>query len=147
MDLKYSKPSNVPYIEFDNVNKFIFSTMNEHPVKGFKYLCFSGILGTVISIGKKKKKQKKITITDRINFTTDLDLSGIPTNAKSLLTPITINYIKNSLKKVRNNDYVSREGLKKLGVLLNRTNGIEQDEWDDDPDITWDGTWDDDLKF
>ena len=146
MELKYSTPKGVPYIEFDDVNKFIFPTLIEHPVKGFNAICFSGMVGTTISLSKKsvkKANRKTMTITDRINFTTDIDLSAIPKDANSILTPITISFLKSCFDNVRDGEYISRKALIELGKMLEKTNGYDEDEWEEDPDIEWDGTWDD----
>ena len=147
MELKFSEPKGVPYIEFDEVNKLIFATALEHKTKGFNYVCFSGIVGTKIMLGKRgakrKTKQKSITIEDRINFATDVYLSSIPKEAMTILTPITLNFLKKCFDDYRVGDYIPRSSLQDLADCLDATNGIDEDTWEEDPHITWDGTWDD----
>jgi hypothetical protein len=147
MELKFSSPKNVPYIEFDEVNKLIFASALEHKTKGFNYVCFSGIVGTKISLSKRntksKKKPKTLEIRDRINFISDVHLSSIPKEAMSVLTPVTLNFLRKCFNDYSEGDYIARDKLQSIADCLERTNGIDEDTWDEDPDITWDGTWDD----
>ena len=136
MILRYSRPKNVPYIEFDDGNKLIFSTLTEHPAKGFNWLSFSGKIMSEHKIGKGKRK-KVISSAESTNFITDLKFKKIPKKVKdTTLTPIVLKFLKRAFYELTEDDYFPRKNLKKLHEMIDdKFNHIDRDEVDDDPDL------------
>ena len=52
MILKYSEGSNSPFIQIDENNKLIFSTLTEDKRKGFRWFAFNGITRQKVKYGK-----------------------------------------------------------------------------------------------
>jgi hypothetical protein len=136
MILRYSTPKNIPYIEFDDGSKLIFSTPTEHPTKGFKWFGFSGQILSEHKIGKGKRK-KVMTSATSTNFITNIKFMWIPKKVKdSTLTPITLNFLKRSFHQIGDGEYFPREGLAKLEKLIDDNfNHVDRDLIDDDPDL------------
>jgi len=142
MILKYSTPNSVPYIEFDDQNKLIFSTLTEHPIKGFKWLAYSGKIVSEHRIGKGKRK-KILVSEESTNFITDLKLTKIPKKVKdTTLTPKTLKFLKKVFKELtmENDNYFPKKNLTKLQEMIdNEFNYVYVDDitdtMDDDPDL------------
>lgn len=73
MILKRSK-TGIPYIEFDNENRFAFGQKDP---KGYKSLVFSGKLDYYGSIRNGNGRSNVIRVKDRISFFTDFNFSDI----------------------------------------------------------------------
>ena len=142
MKLKYSI-SNKPYIEFDNEAKLIFSSMTKDKNKGYKYLVFSHIETNAICLsGAKVKRKRYANISEKISFVTNMKFKKIPNNARKVLTPITLNYLKKTFEGLTLGDYFPEKNLKELDKILNFVD--DTDEIDDDP--TANESFDDDAK-
>ena len=140
MILKYSDPKNVPYIEFEDGSKFIFSTLLEDRLKGFNYLSFSGKNTTSVCVsGKNARNKRYYDTSENINFVTDMSLSSIDKRVKGKngpLTPITLGLLKKLFDRLVSDDgYMSRKSINKLEKIFNELNNIKEDTWDDDPDV------------
>jgi len=135
MKLCYSI-TGVPYIEFENGNKLIFSTITEDKQKGFKWLVYSGNYTKTICLsgGKKNNKEPKIANTNHaIYFITDMKLSGIPKEAKKCLPNSTVTSLKRLLNEFIKEGYFHRNNLLKLEKLLSSDIFVEEDYLDEDP--------------
>lgn len=140
MYLKYSKKQ-TPFIEFDNGAMLIFSslTRNEH---GYKYLVFSHTETNAICLsGAKVKKKKYATISEKVSFVTNMKFTKIPNNAKKVLTPITLNYLKKTFEGLILDEYFPEKNLKELDKILSFVDNT--DEINDD--LTANESFDDDV--
>ena len=136
MILKYSTPKGVPYIEFDDGSRLIFSTPTEHSTKGFKWFGFSGKIVSEHSIGKGKRK-KIFTSAESTNFITNIKFTEIPKKVKdTTLSPIILKFLKRSFHELGDGEYFPRESLTKLEVLIDDNfNHVDRDLINDDPDL------------
>ena len=141
MILKHSKPNGVPYLEFEDGSKLVFSTLTEHKTKGFNWLAFSGkVISEFKMAGKgKKKKAKYFSTKENINFMTNMRFTEIPANVKKMggpLSPVTLAFLKKAFKKLAPDGYFPRENLVVLESMIDDSfNHIDLDELDDDPDL------------
>jgi hypothetical protein len=138
MQLKYSDPRNVPFIEFEDGSKLIFSTLLEHRIKGFHYMSFSGRNTTSVCVsGKGARKKKYYDTSEDVSFVTDMSLTSIDKRVrgkKGPLTPITLGLLRKLFKRLVSEDgYMSRKSLNKLEKIFNELNNVKEDTWDDDP--------------
>ncbi len=137
MILRYSQPKNVPYIEFDDGNMLIFSTLTEHPEKGFNWMAFSGKIVSEHKLGKGKRK-KIISSAESTNFITSTKFEEIPKKVKeTTLTPIVLKFLKRTFYELSDGDgYFPRKNLKKLYDMIDdKFNHIDRDVINDDPDL------------
>lgn len=143
MYLKYTK-TNTPFIEFDNGAKLIFSSITKNVDKGYKYLIFSHTETNAICLSASKVKKKRYAnVIEKIGFSTTMKFTKIPNNAKKILTPITLNYLKKTFNDLTIDGYFPEKNLEKLDDILNYVD--DTDEIDDDP--TANESFDDDIKF
>lgn len=136
MKLNYSLKG-TPYIEFDDENRLIFSSINKN-YNGYKYLVFSGktTVTVEVSSGRGKKGKKKANIVDDVSFTSTMLLDKIPRDAKGnkYLSKINIGIIKNMIGK-----YITKDNIfpdSKIKLLEDDINSIgicDEDYLDEDP--------------
>lgn len=150
MKLKYSDPKRVPYIEFEDGSNLGFPLFMEDRLKGFKWMVFSGRTTESLCVsGKTVKNKKYVDIVEDIRFTTDLTLPNavIDKRVKSLkgpLSPATLSFLRKTFEKLAPEGYLSRQSLSLLKDELERIDGKEEDNWNDDPTITDDEDDDED---
>ena len=137
MRLKYSSPKNVPYIEFDDGNKLIFTTILEHKDKGFHSMTFSGkSVSSICVSGKRAKVRRYIDTSEIITFATDMKFSNLDKRIKGkneTLSPITLGFLKKVFNKLAPEGWMSRDSLWKLEKVFDKLNNVEEDMVDDDP--------------
>jgi len=142
MYLKYSK-TNTPFIEFDNGAKLIFSTITKDKEKGYKFLVFSHTETSAVCVSSSRAKKKRYaSVVENISFPTTMKFKKIPNDAKKVLTPITLSYLKKTFGKLTVDDYFPEKNLDKLDEVLSFVD--KTDEIDDDP--TANESFDDDIK-
>lgn len=117
MELKFSKIKNIPYLEFEN-GKIIFSDSTKISGK-YKYLVWN-ITFKFNKDLKKGSKRIKISNTIDENFITDIDMSGIPKEAKKhpLLSKVNIREMKKIFKRNSENGLISNEQVVRIGKEL-----------------------------
>jgi hypothetical protein len=136
MELKYSI-TGVPYINFDNENKLIFSKSTKGPL-GYKYLVFSGKTTTTVELsgGRGVKGKKKVSVDQNTNFNTDMLLSKIPTSCKGNkhLSKINMGILRSMIGKYLINDmYFPENCFPLLEKDLIKCDIDETDMLNDDP--------------
>ena len=144
MRLLYSEKKKIPVIVLDDFNnRMIFSINTEHPEKGFKYLCVNGrTTTTVVTSGAKAKRKRTVKAIEDVAFTVDMNIKrsngSLPKNAKDIgLTPVMVGYLRKTLSLLIDDEgYFPRENLQTLEKILEKVNGCDTDEWDDDPTAT-----------
>jgi len=78
MYLKYSK-TKMPFIEFDNGAKLMFSTLTKDIDKGYKWLVFSHTETNNVCLSAAKVKNKRYAkVAERIGFVTNMNFKKIP---------------------------------------------------------------------
>lgn len=119
MELKFSK-NNIPYIEFDEENFLIFSTLLEKQ-QGFNYLSYSGMVETSARV-KKAGKIQTIYNIERMGFSTDLNLSKIPREISkhTHLKPDMCKYLRKIFKRHIVNEFIPRSNLDALDKDLEK---------------------------
>ena len=104
MNLVFSE-SGIPFIDFGNENRLIFSNTTKHPDKGYKYMVFAGSdISNVTVSGSRAKKKKVFKEHIPISFTIDMDFKrdgkkGIPIKAKRIFSKITISWLKKKFSR------------------------------------------------
>lgn len=137
MKLCYTK-NNMPYISFENGNKLIFSGTLEREKLGFKYLVFSGLTSSSVTISAAKAKKKSVKeVIQKVNFTTGTDFKGIPKIATKAGFSKTIrSFLSKTFKSlVDEKGYFPRENLETLEEIFKKANGSEEDTWNNDPTV------------
>jgi len=136
MRLKYSTPKNVPYIEFDDGNKLIFTTILEDKDKGFHSMTFSGkSISSICVSGKRAKVRRYIDTSEVITFATDMKFNNLDKRIKGkneTLSPVTLGFLKKVFNKLAPGGWMSREALWKLEKVFDKMNNVEEDMVDED---------------
>jgi len=136
MKLLYSTPKNVPYIELDENNKLIFTSLSNNEKDGYNWLVFSGRNTTSICVsGKGAKNKKYFDISENTNFVTDMALRDIDKSVsgkKGPLSPITLGILRKMFIELAPNGIMEKESLWKLEKMLDVMNGREEDNWNED---------------
>jgi len=137
MQLKYSIPNKVPFIEFEDGSRLVFSTLLENKEKGFNYMTFSGrSMSSVCISGKGARKKKFYDTSEVISFATDMNLNNLDKRIKTKagpLSPITLGILKKLFGELAPRGWMSRKSLVKLDKVLTMLNNDEEDKCDDDP--------------
>ena len=144
MKLFYSK-NKVPYIQFENGAKLIFSTSTEDE-RGFKYLAFNArdLRSTVVSAAKAKRKKVFKTSSHvgailNTNFKCP-DKNSVPKDLRTVgFTKIVESYLRKTFRLLIDEDgYFPRENMPTLQGILENAYGNKEDMMDDDPTATED---------
>ena len=136
MELKYSV-TNIPFIEFDDENKLIFSSCTKN-IKGYKYLVFSGKTTTTVEVsgGKGVKGKKRVRVDQDTNFNTNMLLEKIPTDCKGNrhLSKMNVGIIRTMIGKyLIEETYFPEKCIPMLEKELTRFDVSETDSLEDDP--------------
>lgn len=130
-----------PYIELEGGDKLIFSKATADPVKGFKYLCYSGKSTSTVCISGSRAKNKKYSkIVENVNFSVRLSDFKRPTSnpkgfPKGIMPKITLGYFKKEISKLLDKDgYLPFDMVPVLNDTLSQMD--RNDMVDDDPEAT-----------
>lgn len=126
IQLKYSVPNGIPYLEFDKNNSLIFSktTMKDG---GFKYFVFHGKEVAPVKI-KKGKKSQTIEMSTNFDFVLDLSFTKIPKELKGRgkpFSPINLGFLKKLFEKHREGERIPLSKLPEMQVDIDEFNKEE----------------------
>lgn len=124
IQLKYSVPKGVPYLEFDPRNILIFSRTTMKDSK-YRFFTFSGKENKEVKIKKGKKKTETVDLSTGFNFVLDLDFTKIPKELKTRgkpFSPINLGFVKKLLNKHAVDGGIPHEALSKIAEELEEFN-------------------------
>ena len=138
MILKYSEGSNSPFIQIDENNKLIFSTLTEDKRKGFRWFAFNGITRQKVKYGKTGRFTM---VTNHESCMPTVLLEKLPKRVKAKdgpLSPIVLKKLKSIMRDLCVDGWFPRENLENLGRALSGDEQIfeAEDFVDDDPTAT-----------
>lgn len=122
MKILYSEPNKVPYIEFEDGSKLIFSTLTEDKEKGFHDLSFNGKVINQYKFKEQGRQPYRVDVAEHISFMTNLRLTEIPRKVQGKYGPLrteNAKLLRKLFKKYSiDGEWITREGIKNISKKL-----------------------------